>query len=101
MRKLLTGTALSLLMVGSASAADMMVKAAPAYSWTGIYIGANAGAVTGNSDLRFTSSATPAFFEHDAITTGGWVAGGTVGANYQLGRVVVGIEADFDAASIV
>src|ERR1700726_2865797 len=97
MRKLLTGTALSLVMVGSASAADMLVKAPPAYSWTGFYIGANLGAGTGNSDLGFTSGTA---FEHDTITSSGWVAGGTVGANYQMGHIVLGIEADWAAANI-
>jgi outer membrane immunogenic protein len=73
----------------------------PAYSWTGFYIGANAGGARDTRvDLQTTFGNVPAFFRHDIIGGSGWVAGGTVGANYQLGHYVVGVEGDWDAAHL-
>ena len=85
---------------GVASAADMPVKAAPryvaapAFSWTGIYIGANAG--YGFGDTNGTAAAPlPGNFDID-----GGLAGGQIGANYQWQNWVVGIEADYQWADI-
>lgn len=89
--------------LGAAGAADM--RMAPAYkapgypapvffSWSGFYLGVNAGYGFGWSN--WTSA---------AVTTGGFgvngaVAGGTIGYNVQTGAVVWGIEADFDWSNI-
>jgi outer membrane immunogenic protein len=60
---------------------------APAYNWTGFYLGANGGGSWGHS-------------YYSANTTGlglsGGQVGGTVGYNQQLGSMVFGVEGDID-----
>jgi outer membrane immunogenic protein len=93
----------------SALAADLPVKAPPPppaanCAWCGFYIGANGG--WGWSDI--TASETP--FGPDAISQIGFqsfgtrlhggVFGGQIGYNWQTANWVVGIEGDFDGASL-
>ena len=63
-------------------------------SWTGIYLGLNAGFSFGGSD--WTDSVTGGSTGN--FSTSGFVFGGTVGANYQVGSLVFGVEADGDWA---
>jgi outer membrane immunogenic protein len=63
---------------------------APAYNWSGFYIGINGGGGWGRSDWTTT---------HSFDTSGGFV-GGTVGYNYQVDQVVLGVEGDIDWADI-
>jgi outer membrane immunogenic protein len=63
----------------------------PVFNWTGFYIGGNLGAAWTQGHVSDTlgnswSNAQQAVF----------AGGGQVGANYQFGWAVVGIEADFD-----
>jgi iron complex outermembrane recepter protein len=62
--------------------------------WTGIYLGLNGGFSFGGSNWTdsVTTSSTGNF------GTSGFVFGGTAGANYQVGSLVFGIEADGDWA---
>ena len=81
----------------TASAADMPVKGyRPAvmayYNWTGLYAGINAGYGFGKSDW----SAVPAA----SVKPKGFLAGGTVGYNWQSGAMVYGIEGDFDWSDV-
>jgi len=79
----LVGIALSALLGGSASAADMSIAKAPpppSYSWTGCYIGVVGGA--GDTNDSYTGRAGA-----------GGLAGGEGGCNYQYERFVVGVEA--------
>lgn len=77
--------------IGSASAADMAVKAAPvvapAFSWTGCYIGVHAGAGV-LLDQGFFGGGL-----NDKHGIGG-LAGGQAGCNYQTGMLVLGIEGE-------
>lgn len=57
----------------------------PIFSWTGFYIGANAGYVW-----------APEF----ADDANGFVGGGQYGYNYQIGSFIFGVEADFQATTI-
>ncbi|AUC93613.1 MULTISPECIES: outer membrane protein [Bradyrhizobium] len=97
--------AIAVLAGSPALAADMAVKAPPpvmlpVYSWTGFYIGAQAG--YGLSDYRST------FSGFDAGDTpppqsphgDGFVGGGEVGYNFQSGKFVVGVEADISYADM-
>jgi outer membrane immunogenic protein len=93
---LLAGVAILALGVASASAADIarrpMPYKAPAYveapfTWTGLYAGAFGGGAWGRSD--FSAPLTTGTFDTD-----GWLAGGTLGYNYQTGNIVLGIEGD-------
>ncbi len=99
---------------GPAFAADLAVRKAVApvavapvpYSWTGFYVGLNAGYAWSNNSTSYNyllaggpgdvpeflaASGFPTGFDN---TSGGFIGGGQVGYNYQIGSVVVGLEAD-------
>lgn len=73
------------------------VVTAPAYNWTGFYVGVNGGYGWGQQDPfniitnRFDSLST---------NLSGGVFGGTFGAQIQSGHVVLGFESDIDWANI-
>jgi len=96
MKKLLLGTAMSLAMMGGASAADMYVKAAPAWSWTGCYVGANGGGGWG-TDGAWTDAAGVV---HGGQNFSGGLAGGQVGCDFQSGPFVFGVAGMFDWANL-
>lgn len=86
--------ALAMTMAGPSLAADLPrpafkapVFTAPLFSWTGLYLGINAGYGFGESDWTGASGAASPKPE-------GFLAGGTVGYNLQTGHWVWGIEAD-------
>ena len=93
---------------GAAVAADMPLKApeAPAYQWSGCYVGLNLGG--GASGTNFTTTVGPGTHLLDpdpAVVAGsggggknadGPLAGGQVGCNWQSGTLVLGLEGDFD-----
>src|SRR6516164_6743721 len=56
----------------------------PIYNWAGIYIGVNGGWGWGNGSL----------------SDNGGVVGGTLGANFQSGAFVFGVEGDWDYSAI-
>ena len=101
---LLVSTALTVLFVGSALAADLR-RPAPAYtpppppppvfSWTGFYIGGNLGGAWARgtvSDSLFGLSASS--------DRSGFIGGGQLGVNYQFSNIVLGAEWDFDWTSL-
>ena len=84
----------------SAMAADLparMVTKAPAYvpafSWTGFYLGGNVGYGFGRT--KGTLAGVGGNFDVDGI-----VGGGQIGANYQVGQWVFGVEADYQGADV-
>lgn len=58
----------------------------PAFTWTGFYVGANAGYAFGQADIDEAVS--------EVDEADGFVGGGQVGYNYQFGNFVLGAEAD-------
>jgi outer membrane immunogenic protein len=93
--------------VSSASAADLprksvpqqFVQPVPIFTWTGFYAGINAGYVfeTGKSQL----TGSPALLGTGLAPIGalktmgdGFMVGGTLGYNYQIGNFVMGLEGD-------
>ena len=68
----------------------MPAAASPAVDWTGLYLGLNAGYSFGGSSWNdsVTGASTGNF------GTYGFLFGGTLGANYQAGPLVFGIEGD-------
>ena len=70
--------------------------APPYYNWGGVYVGINGGYGFGSSD--WSSSATASSTGNFNIQ--GPLAGGTVGANFQTGQFVFGIEGDGDWSNI-
>jgi outer membrane immunogenic protein len=101
----LAGTAAMALASASASAADLPVRAAPPapivaaapiFTWTGFYAGVNAGYGWNTNDDDVVIGGVT--FEAD--DEGGFVGGGQVGYNYQIGTFVIGAEADIQYADI-
>lgn len=89
----------------SALAADLVIVEPPfepaeeeeAYDWTGLYLGLQAG--FGFARLQQTSG--PAFLlDQDYIDLSGPFVGIHGGYNLQIGRLVLGVEGDINAASI-
>jgi|SRR5271156_836008 len=66
------------------------IPAAPVFTWTGFYIGLNTGYAFGQSNWTSPMGSTGYFDVNGAL------AGGTIGGNYQIGRIVIGAEADID-----
>ena len=66
------------------------VCAGTGFSWTGFYIGANAGYAFGQSSWNSPIGTTGNF------DVSGPMAGVTLGGNYQIGQFVVGAETDID-----
>jgi outer membrane immunogenic protein len=83
--------------IGRAFAADLPAPYVPApeppplYSWTGFYLGINGGYGTGNSNWSDGPVGTTGGFP-----ISGYLIGATVGANYQIGQYVFGVEGDGD-----
>jgi opacity protein-like surface antigen len=83
----------------TASAADVPVKAPvhnvatapPVYDWTGFYVGAHIGGAW--SDITLTDNNLGASWNPGGA---GFIGGGQAGYNWQTGRFLFGIEADFD-----
>jgi outer membrane immunogenic protein len=98
MKQLLVGTVglVALAAAGAANAADF--GPAPIWRWTGFYVGGNAGYSWGRSptDATFSDSqtgATLAIVSNTANLNGG-LAGLQTGYNWQIHRLVFGIETD-------
>ena len=95
MRKLsIACIALGALVAGPAMAADLGLPAlkappplAPAYSWTGCYLGVQGGGGFMH-DSNVDNSDDPIFHG------GGAIAGGQAGCNYQIQHIVLGIEGE-------
>jgi opacity protein-like surface antigen len=85
-------------LVGSAHAADVPVIAPVVgpWSWTGFYIGGHVGGALESAALS-DPFGMAAF--GDRVRSPGFIAGGQAGANYQIGNVVIGAEADLSWAT--
>jgi len=116
--RLLAGTAAIALAASAASAADLpirsappapMIAAVPLFTWTGFYVGVNAGYGWQGSDDNSIFVPAGTFVTAPAasgvVTFGdnegdGFVGGGQIGYNYQIGQFVVGLEADLQYADL-
>ena len=58
----------------------------PFYNWSGVYVGAHIGG--GFSDIGFGNTAS------------GFLGGGQIGYNYQIGRFVLGLEAEISGTDV-
>ncbi len=96
--------AIGLVAAGAASAADLPSRKgpvvapvyAPVFTWTGFYVGANAGYGFGNVNAgTFALARTVSIGDID-----GFVGGGQIGYNYQIGQIVLGVEADIQGADL-
>ncbi|WP_029583297.1 outer membrane protein [Bradyrhizobium sp. URHD0069] len=93
----LTLAALGAVPSGAVFAADLPLKAAPIapvfYDWSGVYIGLHAG--YGGAMNDWTADALGADF-----TAKGFLGGGQIGINKQIGSLVFGLELDGSWANI-
>jgi len=123
MRRLLLGTAALTAMSAAAFAADLPrrgpavapapVYAAPIFTWSGFYVGLNAGVGFNSGNDRglraFTTSTDPVIVSdvadiNAALLAGhrgdsdnaGFTGGVQIGYNWQFGAMVVGLEADIN-----
>ena len=128
MKRTLVGAVAVLALAGTstAMAADMPLKApaAPvieAFSWTGFYVGLNAGGFWGTGHEGFViddslgryytfgagqaaNIAQVMFIGNQGVRNSGFTGGGQIGYNYQVGPWVLGVEADlnwFDPSATV
>jgi outer membrane immunogenic protein len=104
---------------GVAHAADLSTRnygrapvfVSPPFTWTGFYIGANAGGAwaTGNTTIHPFYPAADSYsgsyyagYLPGSLNTGasGFIGGGQAGFNFQDGGAVFGIETDFDGTSL-
>jgi outer membrane immunogenic protein len=124
MKKLLLSSVALLGLATASFAADLPSRRAPApyvavpvFTWTGFYVGINAGYGFSDGNRNglgsyttssiFDVSPTAAFRPGTVISNGagnsnndGFVGGGQVGYNYQMGNFVIGIEADAQYADL-
>ena len=92
-------------------AADMPTKApatpaAPVYSWSGCYLGINAGAAGAGADFNSTVgngthllAPDPSLVSNSATGSANiteFLGGGQAGCNWQSGLIVYGLEGDYD-----
>ena len=96
MKKILLASVALFGFAGAASAADLpirsappapIVAAAPIFTWTGFYVGVNAGYGWNDDadDVVFGATTIPGVSDDD----GGFIGGAQVGYNYQIGSFVV------------
>ena len=72
----------------------------PVFSWTGFYIGVNAGAAFSNGgSLNIFDPTIPANFHASVGSNVGFIGGGQAGFNYQVGAFVWGIETDIQGVT--
>ena len=101
---LLASTAIALIGT-SAYAADLPrrpayqppppIVVAPAYNWTGWYVGGNVGAAWGRAEFNANNSGTA------SATNSGFAGGGQIGCDYQFGGgFVIGIRNMFDGTNL-
>ncbi len=87
--------------IGLATAADLSpppayVPAPQVFSWTGFYIGGNAGyGWTNGSGTLTTATGTESF----TVSGNGFLGGAQAGYNWQVGPAVFGAEADFQGTT--
>ena len=122
MKKILLSSVALLGLTAGAFAADLPSRRAPApyvavpvFTWTGFYVGVNAGYGFSDNDDNglgsFSSNGTgqisglPRYVgtvstANSSEGRDGFVGGGQIGYNYQIGNFVVGLEADIQYADL-
>jgi outer membrane immunogenic protein len=112
--KAVCASAAILSLFGISTATEAADMSAPAYkvpppppppSWTGLYVGLNAGGAWARSDVTYVPPGFPFTAVVDAysaigsgqVSSTGATAGGQAGYNYQWGLAVFGLEGDINA----
>jgi outer membrane immunogenic protein len=78
------------------------VAPVPLFSWTGFYLGANVGGVSGRSSISDDPATTAAWLGGTTTSANGAgvIGGFEAGYNWQLANVVLGIEGDVSFSSL-
>jgi outer membrane immunogenic protein len=109
MKRIVSALMFSLVAAGGALAADLPMApapqapamyvpvVAPVYNWGGIYVGINGG--WGWGSAKWSGGSAASGISGTANDNGG-VVGGTLGANWQAGGLVLGVEGDWDYSGI-
>jgi len=92
----------------SAYAADAIVEepvaviAPDTFSWTGGYIGINAGYAGGKLKTNFNSDYSGQYFQSDSVSQklNGFIGGVQAGYNWQYNQLVLGLETDIQGTSM-
>lgn len=101
--------AATMLLSGAASAADLAARPytkappplAPAFSWTGCYVGAQVGWQGKSDHTREYFTGTNVWTGLDqGWDTSGFIGGGHAGCNYQMSNFVIGLEGDIEGADV-
>ncbi|WP_230531632.1 outer membrane protein [Microvirga roseola] len=117
MKKILLASVALFGFAGAASAADLPARAAPPaapiiaappiFTWSGFYVGVNAGygwADNNNRSVAVPAGTIPGFaggtINYADESGDGFVGGGQIGYNYQIGSFVVGLETDIQWADL-
>lgn len=107
----LSATAL-IAFTAAASAADLPARytpvaafgSAPLFTWSGLYLGAQAGYTWGSDKVRLYEGAfdvTPSFsIDGTSYDVNGFVGGVHAGYNAQFGAIVAGVEGDLEIAGV-
>ena len=92
------------LSTGEAAAADLAAvpyaQAATVAPWTGFHVGVAGGWGRGTSRQDQTGSPFAGVGDSGDFAQSGWIAGATVGYDWQFGMFAVGVESDLSAADI-
>ena len=106
MKKFAFAAAVMASLSAPAFAADMYVKAPiappPTFNWSGFYIGGHIGWGWGDTDITDTNfiSAIAGVPALQTVSTDGFIGGIQGGANYQIGKLVIGTEYDFSWSDV-
>jgi outer membrane immunogenic protein len=108
MKKILLSGACIAAMSASALAADLTPRpmykapplAAPQFSWTGCYVGGNAGYGMASRTWNAIATTPVTAFVSQHTSGGGFVGGGQLGCDYQAGSWVFGVEGMVDGSTI-
>jgi outer membrane immunogenic protein len=107
LRKILASTVAATALMGSAYAADLPSRRAPPvyvppvpiFTWTGFYIGVNAGGafrVNNNNNNVFIPGVAP-LANNNGNNNARFIGGGQAGVNWQINQFVLGVEGDGQA----
>jgi len=93
-------TALAADMPAPAPVYNKAMAPVPMFSWTGFYVGGNAGLSAGEFSQEWDDFGVPYAWDH--ARSGGFSGGGQVGFNYQFptSNFVVGFETDFQGSTL-
>jgi outer membrane immunogenic protein len=80
----------------AALAQSLQYPPVPFYDWTGVYVGANIG--YGSATINDTTTSGGVSTSSSQQMTG-FLGGGQIGANYQYGHTVFGVEIDVDGTT--